>query len=550
MKTASIAALALFLLASAPSSAWAQTDLSRVFPNGARQGEKVTLTFGGEGLPETATLLVEGEGIQPLGPFVKGVGQVQVAAGAPPGPRQLRLVGPKGATSPRPFAVGALPEVDEKEPNNTPEQAQRLDALPVTVNGAVPTRPDIDVYRVSLKKGQCLVVAGESRSLGAPTNLLVRIRDLAGVELMAQMDSRTRDPLLAFIAPAAGDYLVELQEVLNNYSNVNADYVYRVTFTTGPWLDAVFPPGGRRGTTARLTFSGWNLGGQAGPSQVEADVPIPADAGARTLVTTGGAPNRLPISVGSAPDALEKEPNPPSTPQSLSLPVAVSGTFGTRGDTDSYRFTARAGEPLLLDVDARRLNSLADPLMVVMDAAGKTLATVDDAEGSRDPRLVWTPPADGAYTVLLRDVAAGSRGGPGFYYRLTIAPPEPELRLTASAPTLALKPGAKLEVPVTVYRSYLPGEVTLRVEGLPPGVTADPVTLPAAPGISSSPAKLVLTAAADAVPGSALVRIVGTTGGPSPLTEAAAATWVLSKDRSGDLAQGTTRQLLLLIPAP
>src|SRR5262249_19165381 len=150
----------------------------------------VTLAFGGASLPETAELVVDGDGVRPVGLFTRGVGQVDIDAGAAPGVRQLRLGGPQGGTSPRPVAAGALPELAEKEPNDDARHAERIDHLPVTLNGSLPQRTDVDVFRVTLEKGACLVLAGESRALGAPTNLLVRIRDAQGREMVGQMDYR------------------------------------------------------------------------------------------------------------------------------------------------------------------------------------------------------------------------------------------------------------------------------------------------------------------------------------------------------------------------
>src|SRR5207248_2093187 len=108
----------------------------------------------------------------------------------------------------------------------------------------------------------------------------------------------------------------------------------------------------------------------------------------------------------------------------------------------------------------------------------------------------------------LRDVAAGTRAGPGFFYHLAIAPPEPEVRLTVEKPTLTLKPGASLEVAVTVFQAFQPKELSLRIEGLPAGVTAAPVTVPGSPGKSgTTQVKLKLTAEMGAAPADALVRI-------------------------------------------
>lgn len=508
------------------------------------------VSFAGKDIPESATLLVDGPGLRGVGPFAKGVGKIEIAADAKPGVRQVRLAGAKSVTSPRPFSVGALPELNEKEPNNIAAQAQRLEQLPVTINGTLVTRPDLDLFTIPMKQGECLVVAGESRSLGAPTNLLVRIRDAKGQELVSQMDYRTRDPLLGFTAPAEGDYVVELSDVLNNYSNIDNNYVYRVTFMKGAWIDSVFPPGAQRGTTARLTFAGWNLGGKLGPSRLEADVAVPQEAADRHLVSAGSAANEVPLLVGDTPSVTEVEspPGGAAVTQTLSLPVTVSGTFGARGDIDTYQFTAKAGTRLRLDVDAREIGSFADAVLVVKDAAGKTLSTADDAEGTRDPRLLWTAPVEGTYKIVLRDVASGSRGGPEFFYRLTIAPPAPELRATTGDSTLVLKPGQKLEVSVKVNASELSEPVVVSAEGLPAGVSALPVATGEARRRSgASEAKLTLTAAMNASAGCTPIRLVAKSGG---LTVPVQATWVLSSDRSGTLATGKTESLALLIPAP
>lgn len=547
-----------------PTAARADSLLARIFPNGGQRGTRVKLLFSGEKLPQNATLLVDGDGIKSVGPIVKGVGEIEIAPNAAPGVRQLRLAGSDGTSTPRPFAIGTLPEQNEKEPNDTPAQAEKITQFPVTINGNLPTRPDLDLFRVSLKKGQCLVLAGESRALGCATNLLVRVKDTAWRELVVQMDSRTRDPLVGFTAPADGEYLIEIQEVLNNYSGITADYVYRFTLTLGPWIDSVFPAGVQRGQTAHLSFGGYNLGGQSGPSRLEADVAIPADAPRRYELSAGDAPNRVTVIADSVPDILEPGltlasavavPQPVvrtaaakgPMPYAVTVPVAANGTFGGRGDVDRYQFTAKAGEVLLLDVDARELGSYADPVLQVLDSSGKLLSTVDDAEGSRDPRLLWTAPANDTYTVAIRDVASGARGGPAFFYHLSIAPPVADLRLSTPAPTITIKPGAKLELPLTLQQSYQPSEVTFRVEGLPAGVTAAALTAPAsARRAASAELKLVLTATAEAKFEPTLIRVVAVAGN---LSAPARGSWILSTDRSGTLVTGST-EYLLLAPTP
>lgn len=548
---ASIAVAGLALLYALPARA--QGALSKAFPNGGRQGTTLEVTFAGADVPDEATLVVDGVGLKGVGPFKKGVGKIEIAPDAAPGVRQVRLAGPKGVTSPRPFAVGALPELLEKEPNGSPVQAQRVEALPVTINGELPTRGDLDLFAVSLKQGECLVVAGESRALGAPTNLLARVRTTDGQALVQQVDHRTRDPLFGFTAPVDGDYIVELQDVLNNYSNVNADYVYRVTLTKGPWLDAVFPPGGQRGQSTRFRFTGWNLAGKNGPASVDVEVAIPADAPGAYDISTAGAANRLTVTTGAQAEITEQEAKPvagapPPEPPRVTPPVTVNGAFGERGDVDRFLITARKGDRLRLDVDARRIGSFADPLLAVRDMKGASLSAVDDARGGRDPRLEWTAPADGDYTITLRDIASGSRGGSEYFYRLSIAPPAPELRATIPDPSLTLAPGKTLDLTVKVTGALVSETMTLSVEGLPAGVTAAPVTVSLGKsGTGSVDAKLSLVATPGTAPGCSLIRIVAKGGG---LTAPTTATWVLATDRSGTLAEGSTDRPALIIPAP
>jgi hypothetical protein len=206
-----------------------------------------------------------------------------------------------------------------------------------------------------------------------------------------------------------------------------------------------------------------------------------------------------------------------------------------------------AGVVYGIDVDAGDSDSLADPQLRLLDRAGWGLLTIVDSERCRDPREVWTAPADGSYTLVLRDLAGGSRGGPSAYYRLSLTPVQPELRLVAKEPTEVVKPGASADLELTVYQSWQPEEVTVRVEGLPAGVTAEPVKVPAAAKRrNTNQVKLVLKAAADAMPGSGIVRVIATTpGGLS--TEA---TWMLTGDGGVSLGTGASSKLVVLVPVP
>jgi hypothetical protein len=227
----------------------------------------------------------------------------------------------------------------------------------------------------------------------------------------------------------------------------------------------------------------------------------------------------------------------------------VNGEFGAAGDVDCFRIQLKAKQVLTVDVEARELDSYADVVARIRNTEGKEVAAEDDLQNSRDPRIVWTAPADGVYTVELRDLAGTSRGGPSLFYRLHLGVEVPWLQVVARDVTLSVKPGAKTDLALTLDQSCLTGDVTLRVEGLPAGITAEPVTVKVTPNRwNRQQTKLVLTAAPGAKPGYGLVRVIATSTGANPQT--ATATWSLTGDGGWTYGTGATTRLVVLIPAP
>ncbi len=136
------------------------------------------------------------------------------------------------------------------------------------------------------------------------------------------------------------------------------------------------------------------------------------------------------------PECLEKEPNnTPAEAQRITLPIIINGRVDRPGDWDVFRFEGRAGQQIVAEVYARRLDSPLDSVLWLTDAAGKQLAFNDDYEdkGSglnthhADSLLTATLPADGSYFIHLGD--AQHQGGPAFGYRLRISEPRPDFEL-------------------------------------------------------------------------------------------------------------------------
>jgi hypothetical protein len=142
--------------------------------------------------------------------------------------------------------------------------------------------------------------------------------------------------------------------------------------------------------------------------------------------TSGGLSNVLLFSVGDLPEAADTEPNnmlpattsvAPATSSpsaALALPATVNGT-AVGADQDVFRFGAKRGERIVMEVDAQRIGSPLDPAIHVFNASGRELAIDDDTPGlGLDCRLDVTIPEDGDYFVVVHDSKYAGLG-PGQY---------------------------------------------------------------------------------------------------------------------------------------
>jgi hypothetical protein len=147
------------------------------------------------------------------------------------------------------------------------------------------------------------------------------------------------------------------------------------------------------------------------------------------LRTDEGMSNILLFSVGSLPETVEEESllkqrsernnnDLRSSAQQLTLPVTVNGTL-VGPDQDFYRFTPKAGERLVFEVEARRAGSAIDPVVRVFDSNGSELAVSNDAPGlGVDARVEVTFTQAADHFVLVHD--AKYSGQDQNFYRLKI----------------------------------------------------------------------------------------------------------------------------------
>jgi hypothetical protein len=426
--------------------------------------------------------------------------QITLAPDAAPGERELRLATPNGLTNPLVFCVGQLPEFS-KEPAKVvsalpmPKVAKKSEqpktsaapmsiTLPSIVNGQI-VPGGVDRYRFQAVKGQRLVVAASARQLipyisdAVPGwfQATLALYDAQGKQVdYADHFLFHPDPVLYYEIPGDGEYVLEIRDSIYRGRE---DFVYRIAVGELPFVTGIFPLGGKAGARTNLEIKGWNL-----PLAKLTENNKRRAAGIYPVSVRKGewVSNHVPFAVDTLPERIEKESK---NAQRVKLPLILNGRIDRPGKWDVFRFNGRAGDEIVAEVFARRLDSPLDSVLKLTDAAGRQLAFNDDFEDKgaglithqADSRIFFKLPAKGTYYLHLGD--AQQKGGPEYAYRLRISRPQPDFALRVVPSTINVRPG--MTVPITVYalrQDGFAGEIALRLTDAPSGFVLSGATVP------------------------------------------------------------------------
>jgi hypothetical protein len=354
--------------------------------------------------------------------------QVTVAKNAAPGKHEVRLNTPVGISNPLTFCVGQMREFSKPDWKNIPKSRESTDpelslvpnelrvTLPITINGQI--QPGgVDRFRFAAKQGQRLTVIVNAREL------------------------------IPFLADASPGWV---QMKLTMFDAQGREVAW--TDENRLHADPVF------------LFQT--------PKDGEYQLEV------RDALYRGREDFVYRISVGELPFAVNNLPGGHVTTnvQTVTLPILINGCIARPGDRHVFRFEGRAGERVVAEVVARRLDSALDSMLMLTDATGKQIAFNDDFEdkGSglnthhADSYLFVTLPANGAYLVHLTD--AQQKGGPNHTYRLRLGAPQPDFALRVTPSSVNVRAGAAAAL--TVYalrRDGFSGPIALALKGAPVG---------------------------------------------------------------------------------
>jgi hypothetical protein len=507
-------ALLLLGLTGATAAA-APPNVNYLFPAGGQRGKTVEVTASGTYSSWPVKVWVSGRGVTAAAGKQKGKLNVTIAADAVPGVYWLRTYDEQGGGNLRPFIVGTLPEVAEKEPNDELREAQRLDVPGVVVNGRLGKAGDVDCFSMALKKGQTLVASLEANhTLKSPMDAILQVLSAKGFVLEQNHDYHGLDPQVVFDVPEDGIYIVRViafpSEPDSSIRFSGGDnYIYRLTMTTGGFAEHALPLAVFDVESARVALSGWNIPDSARALSVSAP-----DETANGLVWL-----HHPEVANSVPLRVEPHPTHDLTAMDKSKrggpylpPCTLTGRVERSRSAAGFRIVGKKGQPLQFEVEARALGFALTPMVRVLDPEGKQLVRAEPAKLDGDVELSFNPPRDGEYRVEVHDLYDGS--GARYLYCLRIVRPEPDFALRVSTDRFQVVPGKPLDVPVQVVRlDGFAGEVALSVEGLPAGMTAATVG-------KTDGGTIMLRISAEKVGAASAFRVVGQAKGRKRLAAA------------------------------
>ena len=544
--------------------AWAQVSnvpvVSGIFPPGATVGQSTDWAISGRNLSKASTLRITGGGVQVVELTVKdetsATAKVKVAADAPTGFREVRFDGPTGVSNLAIVRIDRLKQVLEVEPNDEPGKAQVIRAGSAVVGVLKPL--DLDHFRIEGAPGRRLTIDLEARRVGTSISPVVTLFSPSGAALAQGRETRggDRECRMTVVLPPEGTCLVQVRD---NVYGGSDQARYRLRVDPAPFATGLFPLGGPKGQTIEVELAGGSLA-----EPLRKSIPLPDAVGSFVEAGDFGGPPG-PVSspgrliVGDGPEITEPARRADGPAIEVTSGVTVNGRIGQAGEVDAYRLKVKAGEKVHARIEAAALGSWLDSVVTIRDEGGTLLVENDDNnEGVRpnqarsvnvlgvpaaspDSSVEFEAKADGVVTIEVVDRFGD--GGPEYAYRLTIGQDRPDFAVTlllgnvtanaAAMNNLAqartartspgqfgvfnLKPGATASINFMIAPVGRPGPVEVRVEGLPEGVTAEPVQVRFPGPTSATPGKAELVAdflqlkvASYAQPGLGEIRVVAT----------------------------------------
>ena len=540
--------LLIFFLTVGFTYAQVQPTLTSVFPQGGQQGRSVDVTVTGANLGTATAVWFSGSGITAEikektgqgavlfnGAGISGrvptdaqlVASLTIASNTPLGVQQIRIVTPYGVSNAGSFVVGNLREIVEEETTETLKMESDWIALPVTVNGEIASIDDEDSFTFELEKDVRLICEVTAQRIGSLLDSYLVLQDADGTEVANSGLGDGLDSVLDYTVLETGKYTLHIRDI--RYKGGDG-YGYRLSIGELPYLETIFPLGGRRGTENTVAVTGANLETvESIQVSIGAETPT-GEQSLRVQTPSGLATNARPFAIGKWVEILETEPNNTTgNANAVTTPITLNGKIDKSGDIDRFSFEIEEPQLLVFEVEALKLSSKLDALLTLYgpgkpmgasedmawsDDKEQVLMVNDDATSGTDARIDWNFEKAGQYAITIRDL--NNQGGETYPYRLHIRPLEPDCELSVIALNIRNQPapmdnprvsrGSSVTMQVDVVRlDQFVGPIRLMCPDLPKTFDVSPTIV----GANQNRAMLTVTAPWDAPLGLMPLSVVG-----------------------------------------
>ncbi len=338
--------------------------LNKIVPSAAVRGQAVVLELQGQHLADGFEVggAIAGLKVEPVpgGSAEKRSVRLTIPATTPAGVYPLHVKTPGGQSAGQPLTIDLFASRSEVEPNDSPRTGQPL-ALPFSVAGVLGRAGDVDFYTFDAAAGQEVGVQVLAPAVGPKLDPILTLTDPDGRVLAESVNG-----LLGATCPRAGRYALGIRD--RDYRGSAAMH-YRLHAGPIPVVTGVFPLGLERGRQGEVVLEGVHLGAKR-----TAVVKVPADAAIGShlpvvFTTPLGPPLGNPVvTVGEFPEVRAG-----AEAAVMPVPGTANGVLAQPGATQTWRFSARKGQRLLVEVNAHRLGSPVDSVLEILDRDGRPL---------------------------------------------------------------------------------------------------------------------------------------------------------------------------------
>jgi hypothetical protein len=439
------------------------------------------------------------------------------------GQQQLRTSTASGLSNPFAFIVSDFAEVIESEPNTSLTHANVV-PLPAGVSGRIQAAKDYDAFRFHVEKDQRWVFEAAAQKFGSPLDALLTLTDERGNVLQKNDDSNSPDPRIDHTFGAAGDYILIIEDLLEHGG---PEFTYRIT-ATQPKADFEVKlvndtPRVSRGGRVPVRCELNRQNNFNGPVRINA-VGLPSGLHAEPLILTANDPGAGLLFISAANDAplgtaeLRLEATSVIDGKTVSHPVAAFST--DRGVKAAYvtvleeaPFLIHSGN-LLATVEQdqsvnfetliERRDGFNGEVKVSLEgfSAGREPATKsfefqpitikgNESRGAVSAKAKLDSEIGARMVVLRGDATVNGQAVTQYSAPFPVATSEIPFMLTTTLKRVvvtAVPAGSQSSANEAVFqvkanrRAGFNGEIELKLEGIPEGITATVEKIPASAG--------------------------------------------------------------------